>query len=154
MNTNMVEVTRLTRSGRLAEAMALLRGHQGPTTSAGVTDGAALKQSAQITDMVPPLAGANSAWTAPLSGQTTSAAGAEQVLSGKLPHTEGLRELMERLGSGGLGSKLSGLPGRLVQPVPSTPIPEGASFEERSYINEAGSRAYKLYVPSTYNGVP
>ena len=60
---------------------------------------------------------------------------------------------MERLGSGGLGSKLSGLPDGL-QPVPSTPIPEGASFEERSYVNQAGRRGYKLYVPSTYNGVP
>jgi len=38
MNTNMVEVTRLTRSGRLAEAMAILRGHKGPTASADVGD--------------------------------------------------------------------------------------------------------------------
>ena len=28
----------------------------------------------------------------------------------------------------------------------------GAPFEERTYANEAGSRAYKLYVPSGYNG--
>jgi poly(hydroxyalkanoate) depolymerase family esterase len=153
MNTNMVEVTRLTRSGRLSEAMALLRGHQGPTTSAGVSDGAApdLKQSARIIDMVPPLARANGAWTAPVSGQTTSAAGAEQVLSGKLLQTAGMRELMEP--SGGLGSKLSGLPQGL-RPVPSTPIPEGARLEERSYVNQAGRRGYKLYVPSTYKGAP
>jgi poly(hydroxyalkanoate) depolymerase family esterase len=30
-------------------------------------------------------------------------------------------------------------------------VPEGAQFEEHTYSNEAGSRAYKLYVPSGYN---
>ena len=150
MNTNMVEVTRLTRAGRLSEAMALLRGHQGPTASVDVGHGAApdLKQGARIIDMVPPLAGANGAWTAPLTS-----AGAEQMPSGMLPHTDGVRELMERLGSGGLTSKLSGMPQGL-RPVPSSPVPEGARFDARSYVSEAGSRGYKLYVPSTYNGAP
>jgi len=32
------------------------------------------------------------------------------------------------------------------------PIPNGARFDERNYANEAGSRAYKLYVPSSYHG--
>jgi poly(hydroxyalkanoate) depolymerase family esterase len=31
-------------------------------------------------------------------------------------------------------------------------VPEGARFEERAYTNAAGSRAYKLYVPSGYTG--
>src|SRR4029079_14877016 len=31
-------------------------------------------------------------------------------------------------------------------------LPDGALFEERTYANEAGSRAYKLYVPSGYDG--
>jgi poly(hydroxyalkanoate) depolymerase family esterase len=155
MNTNMVEATRLTRSGRLAEAMALLRGHPGPTASADAGHGAApdLKKGARIIDMVPPLAGANGAWTAPPSEGIASAARPEQGRSGHLPHTEGVRELMERLGSGSLASRLSGLP-RGLGPVPSTPIPESARFEERSYVNEAGTRGYKLYVPSTYNGAP
>ena len=34
------------------------------------------------------------------------------------------------------------------------PLPDGARFEERTYANEAGSRAYKLYVPSGYTGQP
>ena len=33
-------------------------------------------------------------------------------------------------------------------------LPDGAQFEERVFANEAGSRAYKLYVPSGYNGQP
>ena len=33
-------------------------------------------------------------------------------------------------------------------------MPEGARFEERVFSNPAGSRAYKLYVPSGYRGRP
>ena len=31
-------------------------------------------------------------------------------------------------------------------------LPPGATFEERTYSNQAGSRTYKLYVPSGYHG--
>ena len=39
---------------------------------------------------------------------------------------------------------------------PSTPdiVPEGAKFIEGAYSNPAGSRAYKLFVPSGYQGQP
>ena len=145
MNSNMIEATRLTRSGRLAEAMSLLRGHGGPSASTDIRHAAPdLKQGARIIDMVPPLAGTDGAWTAPLS---------EQTLSAKLPGAEGLRKLVEHLGNGSLAPKLHGMPQGL-RPVPSTPIPEGARFEERSYGNEAGRRGYKLYVPSTFDGSP
>jgi poly(hydroxyalkanoate) depolymerase family esterase len=33
-------------------------------------------------------------------------------------------------------------------------LPDGASFTTHSFSNEAGSRAYKLYVPSTHRGAP
>jgi poly(hydroxyalkanoate) depolymerase family esterase len=33
-------------------------------------------------------------------------------------------------------------------------LPEGARFEERSFANEAGSRTYKLYIPSRYKAEP
>ena len=33
-------------------------------------------------------------------------------------------------------------------------MPEGAQFVSRSFTNEAGTRAYKLYIPSTYRGKP
>ena len=141
MNTNMVEATRLTRSGRLADAMALLRGHQVTTPAADLGSRPApdLKQGARIIDMVPPLRGANGAWTAPRSEEITSAAGAEQALSAKLPHTEAVRDLMERLGIVGLTSKLSGSGSQ--KHAPSATIPEGARFEEHSFANEAGGGA-------------
>jgi hypothetical protein len=31
-------------------------------------------------------------------------------------------------------------------------VPEGARFEERTFSNGAGSRTYKVYVPSGYTG--
>jgi poly(hydroxyalkanoate) depolymerase family esterase len=34
----------------------------------------------------------------------------------------------------------------------AAPLPEGAKFVSGSYANHAGSRNYKLYVPSTYTG--
>jgi poly(hydroxyalkanoate) depolymerase family esterase len=37
-----------------------------------------------------------------------------------------------------------------VQLFGTVPLPEGARFEEHTYANEAGSRTYKLYVPSSY----
>jgi poly(hydroxyalkanoate) depolymerase family esterase len=38
--------------------------------------------------------------------------------------------------------------------TPPPPLPAGATFESASFSNQAGSRGYKLYVPSTYAGKP
>ena len=37
---------------------------------------------------------------------------------------------------------------------PKAPLPDGARFEQRIYANAAGSRTYKLYIPSGYDGEP
>jgi poly(hydroxyalkanoate) depolymerase family esterase len=42
--------------------------------------------------------------------------------------------------------------GSLLHPAPAIPLPEGAQFIRGSYANHAGSRNYKLYIPSTYRG--
>jgi poly(hydroxyalkanoate) depolymerase family esterase len=43
--------------------------------------------------------------------------------------------------------------GAMRQPAPAVaPLPEGARFISGSYANHAGSRNYKLYVPSSYRG--
>ena len=42
--------------------------------------------------------------------------------------------------------------GSLQHPAPAVELPEGAKFISGSYANHAGSRNYKLYVPSTYAG--
>jgi len=111
LNSNIVlEATRLTRAGRLAEATALLqrrlRGEAAPT----------------------------------LVNAATSAQ----------PHFRALRGSLDRF-----KRPLRLGPQGLMPPVPvSTPdiMPEGGKFIEAAYSNPAGSRAYKLYIPSSYRG--
>ena len=68
---------------------------------------------------------------------------------------EALRNFLDRFGQpGSLSGLSSGLDG-LVSPTPThapAPLPEGARFETLTYANAAGSRAYKLYIPSGYCG--
>ena len=53
----------------------------------------------------------------------------------------------------GLGRGLEGLTKPSVNCVPVA-VPDGAQFGEHVFANQAGSRAYKLYVPSGYNEQP
>ena len=146
MNARMAEATRLTRSGRLQEAMALLRGSMPmramdvPSTPAfDIKQGPAAK-GAKIIDMVPPLGGKEGPWTA---------ARAEEQSGGTDFRPDGLRDLMERLGGSNLPGRASGL-----RSVAVPPLPDGAQFEERVYTNQTGTRSYKLYVPSSYGDKP
>src|SRR4029077_11997215 len=115
---DMMEATRLTRAGRLADAMAVLRGQSPSARPAKVADEA----------------------TQALSGGRRK--GVRQQVSAPL------HRFLGRLGD--LGST-RGLDGLVGDAVGRAPVPDGAQFEERNYTNEAGSRAYKLYVPSGYN---
>ena len=149
----MAEATRLTRSGRLDEAMALLRGSI-PIRAADVANSPAFNveqgpaaAGAQIIDMVPPLGGGEGSWTAPRAEEQPREAATNPARS------KGLRDLMDRLGHFGPGTNLPGLAGGLRSVAPA-PLPDGAWFEERTYTNQAGSRGYKLYVPSSYNSQP
>lgn len=152
MNANMAEATRLTRAGRLVEAMVLLRGPI--ITDMPTSPGRDLKRSAEvgrsIIDMVPPLSGQNGPWTAPHFQEPPGRDGGE---AGKWSSLEGAGGIMERLGGFGLLPNIPGM-GRGHSPAPSEPLPEGARFEERSFSDKAGSRSYKLYVPSRYKGEP
>jgi poly(hydroxyalkanoate) depolymerase family esterase len=132
----MIEATRLTREGKLKEAMAVLLGSpdaaNGPAPASTERDP---RQEAEgdlnVIDMAPPSIETGNAWTAPKSGKVSSAA----ALDGKL----------------GPAGRLDAMPGRVARPAPAAP-PDGASFEEYSFTNEAGSRTYKLYVPSHQGG--
>src|SRR4051812_39556147 len=70
---------------------------------------------------------------------------------------EALRDFLDRIGqlgsTSGLPTGLDGLVGS-VPPHTPAPLPEGARFETLTYTNAAGSRAYKLYIPSGYSGQP
>ena len=64
---------------------------------------------------------------------------------------EALRGLLDQIGQG--GARMPG--GGPAQPSPAeAPLADGASFLARSFSNQAGSRPYRLYVPSGYDGQP
>ena len=146
---DMMEATRLTRQGRLEEAMAIL---QGARPSADRTD-TERRDSPGATaftflDMLPPSMKTGSSWTAPPFGDDFSLVERGELNASPPPlprsNARGLRKLGSAIG-------LEKLIGRGVTP---SPLPEGARFDERVFANKAGGRAYKLYVPSGYKGKP
>ena len=137
-NVDMLEALRLTREGRLGEAMAVLRGAP-PAGEAVVrrrakAGGAAVVDT--VVDMVPPSGETGSAWTAPPAG-----AAPPSMPAG----------LLDRLPRFGTPLDLDGIASRALK-QPRVAPPAGATFEDCSFTNEAGSRRYKLYVPSGYTG--
>ena len=145
---DMMEVTRLTREGRLHEAMALLHGALPGAASSNVDASARrTRPSPSILDMVPPSSATGGAWTAP----PFPAADTHPAEESTQPQVGGAARLRGADGA----SRPAGHPRRTRRPAagrPVVPLPEGARFEEHTYANEAGSRTYKLYVPSSYRG--
>jgi poly(hydroxyalkanoate) depolymerase family esterase len=154
-SNKMIEATRLTRAGRLIEASALLqrmlRAEPRPGMTTGTADDIApAGRQAPIIDAAakseatdrPPSSVSNSRTACPpLAGAATTA------------QPNMFRRLGALLRAGRPGSGL-GSHG-LVQPVPlraSGIVPEGGKFIEAKYSNSAGTRAYKLYIPSGYRG--
>jgi len=162
LNIDMLEATRLTREGRLAEAMALLQGRlAGPHLSATPGDAGGdagqhpLRRAARIVDMVPP-SSKEGAWTSPkfdFSHMTPDVSYPSAGGLGQPQMPEALRGFLDRVGQPGSGVGLDGLVGPIPNRTPA-PLPDGARFEEHSFANEAGSRTYKLYIPSGYTGQP
>jgi poly(hydroxyalkanoate) depolymerase family esterase len=147
-SVDMMEALRLTRQGRLQEAMAVLRGAL-PAGEASVKrqadDGAA-----PVLDMVPPSTATGSAWAMPPAG---AASGATQRgdIGPPPPSTSG--GFLDRLRKLDIAGGREGLAGRPTKPA-TVVVPAGARFETHDFANEAGSRRYKLYVPSRYRGEP
>src|ERR1700736_772694 len=132
----MLEATRLTRAGQLTEATALLqRMFRGETARdiAGRAGDAALSTpiiDEAIDETDPPLFGA----------ATSALPNRSDVLRGFFDHVRRRSNL-----------KVEDL-------MPSAPVsrpdvvPPGGKFIEETYSNPAGTRTYKLYIPSRYQG--
>lgn len=151
---DMMEATRRTREGRLEEAMAVIRGTLagGRTSVDPAPDPRGMRAwpAPSILDMVPPSGGTGDAWTLPQHSKVHSAPPREGTSA---PQNHGsVRGLLDRMGQLSSVRGLEGLVGPAVTRAPSPPLPDGARFEERTFANEAGSRAYKLYIPSGYTG--
>ena len=138
---NMAEATRLTRLGRLTEAMALLKGAPATVTSTGAPSAPTEAPNLEILDLQPPSA-QGGAWTAPQAGRSEKASPEESW-----PQRTDSKSARKR-------APLFGLKGPVgAKSRPSAPpIPAGARFDEATFTCAAGSRAYKLYVPSGYDG--
>ena len=123
------EATRLTRSGQLVEATALLQRM---------------------------LRGEAPAAAAPTTGRPVPAAGREPPTIDAKANTAETRNPPRKLRSpADLANNLPGfrLRGSLRRPPSKADImPDGASFVEGIYKNAAGSRAYRLFIPSGCHG--
>ena len=133
----MREASRLTQAGRLIEATALL---QRVLQSGRDCDRAANNRAEPPTiDLVPDRVEV----TAAERGRPESA-----VLA-QVPGA--LHRFLARITRTGFEPG----PGRLAEPsAADVPMPEGAQFLTKSFSNKAGTRTYKLYVPSQYRGQP
>jgi poly(hydroxyalkanoate) depolymerase family esterase len=146
MKIDMMEATRLTREGRLQEAMELLLGAcAGPSGFDPSAHEGARDVTPPTLELLPP----------PMGHDGARKFGAQHIpnveAGERKPHVSPrLRGLLDQMKQFGPATGLDGFTGSVVRaPVP---VADGARFEERTYANSAGSRVYKLFVPSGYVG--
>ena len=132
------EATRLTQAGQLVEATALLqrmlRGDNAPGAGSRITDRIALGELSVI------------------EAKAKTVEDITQPAPAKSARPRKLRGSLNRIGDGaGFGFR-----GAVKRAPPSTQdiVPEGARFIEDNYSNPAGSRSYKLFIPTGYHGQP
>ncbi|WP_119462583.1 extracellular catalytic domain type 1 short-chain-length polyhydroxyalkanoate depolymerase [Rhodospirillaceae bacterium SYSU D60014] len=169
LHPDMIEATRLTRAGRLAEATALLqrilrgrlRDEPASDTTSSIARDASAERTAHIIDMVPEAVEVTehrpSSPGGPAFGVGTDSRLPNRTDGAARPNVPGaLRRFLERVNRIGTGRIDTGPgTGGLAQPSPASArdiTPTGGQFVAGSYSNQAGSRAYKLYIPSGYRG--
>jgi poly(hydroxyalkanoate) depolymerase family esterase len=136
------EATRLTRAGQLVEATALLqrmlRGESAPDATSRTTGRIA------VAGREPPIIDAKANPVEATDGVHVTR-----------PTTAQPRKLGAWLDRAKARSGLA-MPGVIKRAPPSTAdiVPAGARFIEGTYGNPAGSRAYRLFIPSGYQGQP
>jgi poly(hydroxyalkanoate) depolymerase family esterase len=157
---SMPEATRLTRAGRLAEATALLqrllRGDATRDRAGGATmesAGAPAGRPTRLIDVTPhAIKATDRQLSSPVGQEIRAGFRSPGIMHVARPHTpEALRSLLERVKRVGSGLGLPGLEKPFAVPTPDI-LPDGGQFLARYYSNHAGSRAYKLYIPSGYHG--
>jgi poly(hydroxyalkanoate) depolymerase family esterase len=164
LHSDMLEATRLTRAGRLTEATALLRCvlRRGtvPDTASGSTADTVHASAGcvwPIIDLTPETIEVRSPEPLSRSEQALRTSGSRPA--GSTPGTAephqpaALRSLLDRV------NRIHSEPGMrgLTKPFPMDPldvVPAGAQFVASAYNNQAGSRDYKLYIPSGYRDQP
>jgi len=155
----MFEATRLTRAGQLADATALLQrllqGNTPPHTTFGTTGTSAgsgahtidvVPETIEVTDLRP------SSRTELAPGSAADSRSARKLEATPLPRIpEVVCSFLKRVNRIGFEPASRGLEIPSPAPPPEV-VPAGGQFLAGSYIDQAGSRSYKLYVPSGYLG--
>lgn len=134
----LIEATRLTKAGRLTEALAALQGMLGGETSRD-----ARPQPPTIDGVAERPGTATAAGRTPGAGVRPPSDMAKGAALAKMPGA--LRGFLDQLGNGEFR-----VPDGRATPAPAVVVPEGARFLAATFGNAAGSRPYKLYVPSGY----
>jgi poly(hydroxyalkanoate) depolymerase family esterase len=132
LQAGMAEATRLTREGRLAEATSVIQ------RTLGGSFGAASGGVAE------PIQAASRAVNEAVQPTAPSQAGPAEHALRRAPRPPRRFRSVPRPSGTMLGTT-AGVPEPAV-------VPAGGRFIERSYTNRAGTRAYKLYIPSGYVG--
>lgn len=155
MLRKMAEATGLTRAGRLGEATALiqrlLRGAPEAHAPSARADGGPPAPGAEggiVIDAVAEKVEVREPSASPSDDGRAGPAGGRQW--GGVPLPEALRGFLDRSGGGSGGRR--GRSAHAPSPRPGI-VPEGGKFVEGTFGNAAGSRSYKLYVPSAHDGV-
>ncbi|MGO4123825.1 PHB depolymerase family esterase [Inquilinus sp. YAF38] len=139
----MQEATRLTRAGRLGEAMAVLRG----TLVAPACQGDAPAQASSmgkdgVVDMVPPSAETGESWTSPRR---------DDAAAGTAGRPQPLGAFRGLVGRASRRAIPFGHVGRSTRSKhAATPVADGTRFEDLVYADQGGSRPYKLFTPSRH----
>jgi poly(hydroxyalkanoate) depolymerase family esterase len=150
----MTEATRLTRSGHLGEATAMLRRLLGRHEGQDQDDASVPPTIDGVAETAGPPAGDNvrrAPWTV---ARDTPRPGSAQEASAPAPG-RGLTGLLQRIIGGGsteppIAPAAHGdLAEELVRPSPA-PASRPGKFLAGSFSNQAGTRPYKVYVPSGY----
>jgi poly(hydroxyalkanoate) depolymerase family esterase len=153
LKIDMINATRLVREGKLHEAMAALRNTLPDalrsTVPARSEDNAGPAEPTwPVLDRLPSIA----TEARRIAMRFSQVPRNDRAGTTSQPHMpEAIRGLLDRIGQFGSPGGLDTLVPPAVGRAP-VPVPDGARFEERIYANQAGSRAYKLYVPSGYSG--
>jgi poly(hydroxyalkanoate) depolymerase family esterase len=164
IHPDMIEATRLTQAGKLTEATALIQrlmlsGGMQAGTEAG---GDQMSPDASVNcepHMKGEMSGMSDAPESDRSSKTMPRAADSRGNPATSPGNarsrprilRALRAIANRIG------RISATRSAAVAPTASTEgiaVPPGARFLTASYTGHAGTRVYKLYVPSTYRGRP
>jgi poly(hydroxyalkanoate) depolymerase family esterase len=136
------EATRLTRAGQLVEATALLqrmlRGESAPEASGNTASATPVRLGPPTIDVKANLVEERESGPAPRASSTP----ARLKSSARF---DGMKDF-SRLGLPGLVTR--------ARPSASDIAPKGARFIEGTFSNAAGSRTYKLFIPSRYQRKP